>query len=266
VPIQTSPQSAVTWQAIRLSGADSLAVRASRKLKNDELLVTSFAASRLRMELDRVPLWRGDHVAIQQIVDDFARYLYLPRLKDSAVLLGAINSGFGLLTWEQDSFAYAESWDEAAKRYRGLRYGQSISVSDSDAGLLVKPEIARRQIDAEIVTHKPGGGDNGTIVPPGPGKRPGPGPKPPVVPDPKPIPKVRRFHGTVTLDSERVGRDAGRVSDEVIAHLAGLVGSSVQVTLEIEADVPNGVPEKVVRIVTENARTLKFTNQGFEAE
>jgi hypothetical protein len=27
-----------------------------------------------------VPLWRGDHVAIKQLVDDFARYPYLPRL------------------------------------------------------------------------------------------------------------------------------------------------------------------------------------------
>ena len=60
----------------------SLAARASKKLKNDELLVTGFAATRLRMELDRVPLWRGDHVSIKQIVEDFARYLYLPRVSD----------------------------------------------------------------------------------------------------------------------------------------------------------------------------------------
>ena len=66
----------------RLSGQDALAVRASKKLRNDELLVTGLAGTRLRMELDRVPLWRGDHVAIKQLAEDFARYLYLPRLKD----------------------------------------------------------------------------------------------------------------------------------------------------------------------------------------
>jgi hypothetical protein len=44
------------WQAIRLSGNTGLAERASKKLRNDELLVLNFAASRLRMELDRVPL------------------------------------------------------------------------------------------------------------------------------------------------------------------------------------------------------------------
>jgi len=36
--------------------------------------------------------------------------------------------------------------------------------------------------------------------------------------------------------------------------------------LEVEADVPSGVPYVVVRTVTENARTLKFGSQGFEKE
>jgi hypothetical protein len=76
----------------------------------------------------------------------------------------------------------------------------------------------------------------------------------------------KRFHGTVALYATRVGRDAGRIADEVIAHLAGLVGSEVTVTLEIEAKIPSGAPHKVVRTVTENSRTLKFTSQGFEQE
>ena len=53
---------------------------------------------------------------------------------------------------------------------------------------------------------------------------------------------------------------------KVIAHLAGLVGANVTVTLEIEAEIPDGAPEQVVRTVTENSRTLKFTNQAFERE
>jgi hypothetical protein len=61
-----------------------------------------------------------------------------------------------------------------------------------------------------------------------------------------------------------VGRDAGRIADEVISHLAGLVGADVNVTLEISASVQSGIPEKVVRTVTENCRTLKFGSQGFE--
>src|SRR5581483_9551466 len=100
--------------------------------------------------------------------------------------------------------------------------------------------------------------------------RPGPEPKPPVFPGPAPSlappPKPRRYYGTVTLTSERAGRDASRVADEVIAHLVGLVGASVRITLEIEAEFPDGAPEAVVRTVTENCRTLKFTSYGFERE
>ena len=112
--------------------------------------MTSLGSARLRMDLDKVPLWRGDHVAIRQLVEDFGRYLYLPRVRDPEVLLGAIRGGFSLLTWEKDSFAYAESYDEGAGRYRGLRGGQQVLVVDADSpGLLVKSEIARKQLDAE---------------------------------------------------------------------------------------------------------------------
>lgn len=266
VPTQLTPQAPIEWQAVRLSGQDALAVRASKKLRSDELLLTGFAATRLRMELDRVPLWRGDHVPIKQLADDFARYLYLPRLKESSVLLAAIRDGIALLTWEQDSFAFADSFDENAGRYRGLRGGQVLSLVDSDAsGLLVKPEVAHKQLDAESVKPTaggsptpPAGGEEGALVS---------GEGPTGTPIPKPAQLLpKRFHGTVTLDPARVGRDAGRIADEVIAHLVGLVGSEVKVMLEIEAEIPGGTPEHVVRTVTENSRTLKFTSQGFEKE
>jgi len=44
------------------------------------------------------------------------------------------------------------------------------------------------------------------------------------------------------------------------------MGSDVTVTLEIEAKIPTGTPDNVVRTVTENGRALKFTSQGFEEE
>lgn len=78
--------------------------------------------------------------------------------------------------------------------------------------------------------------------------------------------KPKRFHGSVELDSTRVGRDASRIADEVLSHLSGLVGSNLRVTLEVEAEIPDGAPENVVRTVTENSRTLKFTSHGFELE
>jgi hypothetical protein len=221
------------------------------------LLVTAFAGTSLRRELDRIPLWRGNHVGIRQLAEDFALYVYLPRLADSAVLLSAIRDGLGLLTWEKDSFAYADDFDEKAGRYRGLRHGQLASLlADSPTGLLVRPEVAKQQLESEI--RAPTGPTKDVQKPDGPG----PDLEPPQPPKHSP----RRFHGSVTLDPTRVGRDAGRIADEIVSHLTGLMGSTVKVTLEIEAEIPSGTPENVVRTVTENSRTLKFTSQGFEQE
>ena len=259
-PVQISPQDAIEWQAFRLSGQDALAVRASKKLRSEELLVTSFAATRLRMELDRV-LWRGNHVEIKQLVEDFARFLYLPRLHDPEVLLGAVRDGLALLTWEQDAFAYAESYDEEVERYRGLRSGQQVSMLDSTTpGLLVKSDVARDQIDDE--TSKPDKKDDDEQSDDSNAQESAADQSD----DQAGASSPTRFHGSVALDATRVGRDASRVADEVIAHLAGLVGATVTVVLEIQADIPGGAPDHVVRTVTENSRTLKFSSQGFESE
>ena len=265
VPTQNTPQAKIEWQAFRLSGQDALAVRVSKKLKNDELLVTSLAGTRLRMDLDRVPLWRGDHVSIKQLTEDFARYLYLPRLAETKVLLDAINDGLTLLTWEDETFAYADGFDEATGKYRGLRSGQRVHVTEADSGLVVKSEAARRQLSATSpVTAGTSSGNTSTAGAPGPTTDPIQSDPFALTSPPQARPQPKRFHGSVALDATRVGRDAGRIADEVIAHLAGLVGSDVKVTLEIQAEVPNGVPEKVVRTVTENSRTLKFKDHGFE--
>jgi hypothetical protein len=148
------------------------------------------------------------------------------------------------------------AFDEGVARYRGLRGGQMVSVSADSTGLLVKPDLARQQMDAE------------TPAPPSvPGPRPDSttGPDPTTSAPPSAERRLRRFHGTVSLDPARVGRDASRIADEVIAHLAGQVGSEVTVTLEIEASLSDGASDQIVRTVTENSRTLKFTSHGFES-
>ena len=182
------------------------------------------------------------------------------------MLVGAIRDGVSLLTWQEESFACADSFDETTGRYRGLRGGQLVALADADSpGLLVKGDVARAQLDADR-GKVPTGGGTGTHGTGDAGatattqETTEPGPTKPVDAPPK------RFHGTVTLDATRVGRDASRVAEEVIAHLTGLVGARVAVTLEIEAQIPSGASDHIVRTVTENCRTLKFTNQGFEKE
>jgi hypothetical protein len=253
---------------MRLTGHDALAVRASKKLKNDDLLITTLAASILKMWLDKIPLWRGNHVSVRQLVEDFAKYPYLPRLKNSSVLLEAIREGVSFLTWTKDGFAFADNFDESAGRYQGLRGGKVMPLVDADApGMLVKPEVAQAQLEAErpepVSINAPAGSLGGKPQDAGT-QDPTPG-----VAEIQESPKdtaPRRFHGTVILDTARVGRDASRINEEVIAHLSGLVGAKVTVTLEVEAEIPDGAPDHVVRTVTENSRVLKFESLGFEKD
>ena len=52
--------------------------------------------------------------------------------------------------------------------------------------------------------------------------------------------------------------------EQIITHLELLPGAEVEITLEIRAQVPDGIPENVIRTVTENSRTLKFEASEFE--
>ncbi|MCS6897412.1 MAG: hypothetical protein NZM29_05510, partial [Nitrospira sp.] len=77
---------------------------------------------------------------------------------------------------------------------------------------------------------------------------------------------ARHFHGSVELDPLRVGAEAGRIAQEIIAHLAVLSGTQVRVTIEIDASASEAFPDHVVRTVTENSRTPKFSHHAFERE
>ena len=255
-PEQRAPTDAIEWKAMRLTSTGGLADRAAKRLRGDELLVMRLGGAILRMHMDNVPLWRGDHVSVRQLIEDFASYPYLPRLAGAQVLTQAVEEGVAQLTWETDGFALADGFDENARRYLGLRGGGTAALLPESTALVVKPETARAQLDEEAppmppAPDRPGPSGDGDVLP---------GPDAPA-PQPK---KARRFHGTVTLDAARVARDAGTIAEEVIAHLAGLVGADVTVSLDIAANVPEGVPENVVRTVSENSRTLKFRSHGFE--
>src|SRR5690606_41876258 len=85
-PDQPDPSDEIGWTATRLQGDEPLAERASRKLINDGQLATTLGSAILEMKLDRVPLWRGDHVLVSELRDFYAQYLYLERLQSPEVL------------------------------------------------------------------------------------------------------------------------------------------------------------------------------------
>ena len=252
------------WQKMRATSNGELAKRVSKKLVNQGLLMTECAGVLLRQDLDKVPLWDGDHVKLEQLADYYAKYLYLPRLKNADVLVRAVEQGAGLLTWKEETFGYADAYDEAKQRYLGLRGGQNFGAILDKNSLVVKPDVAARQLEADAAERAKAAAASGQTEP---GAGVAVAGRTDVAAgddeDARP-PKLSRFHGSVSLDPARVARDASTISQEVIQHLVSLVGSDVSVTLEIQAEVPEGVPERVVRTVSENCRTLKFEGHGFE--
>ena len=206
----------------------------------------------------------ANHVAVRQLVEDFARYLYLPRLQTSTVLAEcdprracAADVGAGFLRLCRKLRRIGSSLSRTSLRRADYCHRRRCRPARA-------ARDARRQIEQETAPPCPAGADtgDGNVTWTWSRRTPTAQPSGPAQP-----PKPKRYHGTVTLDPARVGRDAGRIADEVVTHLVGLVGSSVRVTLEIEAEIPAGAPDNVVRTVTENSRTLKFaSNSGFEKE
>jgi hypothetical protein len=77
-------------------------------------------------------------------------------------------------------------------------------------------------------------------------------------------PKNTHFFMTAQLDNTRIGRDVSKLVEEVISHLAAEDGVQVEVTLEVSAASARGMSQQTVRTVSENCRTLRVRDFGFE--
>jgi hypothetical protein len=120
----------------------------------------------------------------------------------------------------------------------------------------VKPEAARAQLEAERPV---------PTAPTGPWPEPGSTPGPAIIGEPPLGPSLpTRFFGTAEINPDRAGRDMGQIAEEVLQHLTTLAGAKVKVTVEVEADVPDGVNADLQRVINENCQTLRFKSHGFE--
>ncbi len=269
VPMQPSATAEVKWEEIKVTGNDSLAKRTSVKLKSEEMLLPEMGGVRLRMELDRY-LWADkDHVAVDKLAEWFSRYLYLPRVRDREVLVEAVKDGAAQMA-VNDTFGVAAAWDEKAKRYIGLKYGHgSMPVFDKNT-VVVKPDVAKKHsTKAPGPDGEDGPGPGDTMMgKPGEPELPGDGPKGGTKKGGKAPekPKPTLFLGSVRLDALRIGRDAGKVAEEVVQLLSTLPDAEVEARLELHITVPGGIDEKVVRSVAENCDTLKFDSHAFEED
>jgi len=68
----------------------------------------------------------------------------------------------------------------------------------------------------------------------------------------------------VHLDPSRPTRDFGKITEEVIEHFTALVGTDVELIVEIRAERPDGLPDEIARTIVENARTLGFDRNDLD--
>jgi predicted AAA+ superfamily ATPase len=270
VPHQPDPTGPIEWETTKTDGQGGLAVRASRKLVNSGALAVAYAAELLRGLLadggPLAPLWAEGHVSVNQLWDAFARYPYLPRLRDVDTLARTVAQGPNSVTWEQHGFAVADSWDLRTERYVGLVTGE-MAGHVSGITLAVRPNRAVAQIAAgaaeaaaSAVTSGSDGDADGGRADAVTGTTAANVPHP-VVDD-----ELRRFYGVAHLDPERYQRDFSKLAQEIIANLAGHLGTEIEITVEVRATNDGGFPEGIVRTVSENASTLRLDEHGFESE
>ncbi|MEX2444741.1 MAG: DUF499 domain-containing protein [Alkalispirochaeta sp.] len=278
LPTQATPTERPHIDEHQLSGSDAVGIRVSRYLSKKHALLPVMDGPALRFELDEIPLWDGESLSVEKLLQYFARFTYLPRISSRQTILEAVRSGVSSLTWNPQTFAWARSVEEeqAGKKYVGLVVGAQI-MDDVGSGMLLKPEAAQVQLDREheaaaeqSLSHSgaesplaaDSSSDGPAGSPPGAPATAGTPGAPTSRPD---APPARRYFGTVSLNAASPSTQMGVILEEVIAHLNG-AGARVTLTLDIEATSGEGFPKRVQQIIEQNARDLKFEQSRFEEE
>ena len=255
-PRQTKGTSEIEWMEIRNSGKGALPERAAARLKSDEKLIDSYSGVRVRMDLNDVPLWgeRGD-ITLADLWAAYANFPYLPRLANFSVLSTAVSNGTASMNWENDTFAYADAWDEESKTWKGIVRGAQVA-NPSRSGLLLRPDVVppppRPAQPEPGTTTSPSEDDAGEVILTGPytGEEP----------DTPAAPKPKSFYAVFHLDPVRGIRQLSEIMESVTNHL----GDKVTLTLEIRAENPNGFDERTRRTVEENTSQLGSPDYTFE--
>lgn len=256
-PSQDKPAGKPTVETFPLNTSSAaLGPEIERVCLDNELVITIWSPIHLRTRLKEL-YWKADKPAVKaaDFWEDTLRYLYLPRLKDRDVLAQAIAKGAGT----RDFFGTA--YGQRDDTFEGFKFGDA-NVQFDDTLLLIEPDGAKAYEVAHPRVVPPGPTPPGP-VPPG-SKPPGPVPPGPTPPGPKPTPKAKTFHGSADVSPAAAKMRLVQIAEEIIAVLSSDPNTEVKVSVEIQASFPYGAQDQTKRAVSENAKTLGFSNAEWE--
>jgi len=249
--------STVTWEdeALSLSGLN-YDIAINNAVRDKEWVIKAWAPIHLRDLMQRC-FWKDGHPdeLAQKVWLDTCRYLYMPRLASSDVFTDAVGEGIKSDEW----FGYAAAKD--AKGYKGLLFGKMGNVYLDGNAVLLNAEVAAASIPAPQSSRK--GGQPGSGIGGGGEGHTAGVPPTPWVEAPQ---RLRRFHGTVSLEAHDPIGAFAEVVQNVIEHFTAQFGTEVAITVDVEARRAEGFDARTVRNVKENATTLKFKTAEFEEE
>lgn len=78
--------------------------------------------------------------------------------------------------------------------------------------------------------------------------------------------RPKRFFRSASVNPQRLARDVSAIAKELVTQLTALPGAEAKIRSDVSIRVPGGVPDPVVRTVSENAKTLKVSSADFDAE
>ena len=230
------------------------------KARSDGIAKEKLGPDALWLHLN--PLWPEDkpHLAIDEVANWFAAYVYLPKLRDRTVLEAAIREAVAKL---DPAFGYADNFDASAGTYVNLAWAKSPPEMFGSSALIVRTEAVLDQLRRNETKPVAMGtvAARSTMPAGAPGGDSAPSASAPVGPR-----KPRRFYGTVEIDIVRPVKSFDTILNAVVMELQRTQGVMVKLTLEIEAEAPGGFDDAEVGVVRDNAKQLKFKPEstGFE--
>ena len=255
-PHQESAQTDVEWTSTKIPAQDGLFSRASKKLVSEQGIWPEIGPDNLNRQLEKYEWNDNDHLALKGIWEYLNRYIYLPRVKNREALIKSIQASVAGVV--PGPFAYAERWDDASQTYAGLAIDGAMgaAVVIDDESVIVRPYVAEKhRKDQAQSGEQPGVSE--PQIPSGPGEKGEPKPGD----EPKPQRLPTRFQGTVLISADRPARDMHQIVEGIVQQLTTIPGASLEIKLEIDAEVPGGIDRSKERTLIENANTLGFIDK-----